>query len=102
MQRISSLLGILSAVILWPVLSWAQVGENYNIEIEGRYWNPKLDSTVKIVEDGRGTEFKAVNDLGFDERKDFWDGRLQIKFARKHKLFPLKEGGKRSLRFLQR
>jgi hypothetical protein len=37
MQRINSLLGILSAVILWPVLSWAQVGENYNIEIEGRY-----------------------------------------------------------------
>jgi hypothetical protein len=37
MQRISSLLGILSAVILWPVLSWAQVGENYNIEIEGCY-----------------------------------------------------------------
>jgi hypothetical protein len=43
-----------------------------------------LDSTVKIVEDGRGTEFKAVDDLGFDERKDFG------------------EGGKGSLRFLQR
>ncbi|MDH4266139.1 MAG: hypothetical protein OEW45_10920 [Deltaproteobacteria bacterium] len=97
MKRICSFLGILSAVILWPFLSWAQVGENYNIEIEGRYWKPKLDSAVKIVEDGVGTEFKPVNDLGFDERKDFGEARLQIKFARKHKfnfsVIPLKWDG---------
>jgi hypothetical protein len=49
------------------------------------------------VENGIGSEFKAVNDLGFDERKDFGEGRLQIKFARKHKLnfsfLPLKWDG---------
>ena len=62
------------------------VGENYTIEVEGRMWNVKLDSTVKIVENGIGTDVSLVNDLGFEERKNSFEGRLQIKFARKHKI----------------
>lgn len=83
----------------WPFFSWAQIGEDYNLEIEGRYWKPSLDSTVKIVESGIGNEFKLVDDLGLAKDKDAGEGRMQIKFFRKHKFnfsfLPLKwEGDK--------
>ena len=96
---------ILSLFLLWPGFSWAQVGEqagekageptgeqvggpvgeNYTIEVEGRMWNVKLDSTVKIVQSGIGANINLVGDLGFEELKNFFEGRLQVKFARKHK-----------------
>ncbi len=75
----------LGLFFLWPVLSWAQVGEDYTIEIEGRYWMPKLASTVRIVENNVGTDINVIDDLGFDDSKKFGEGRLQVKFARKHK-----------------
>ena len=88
-------------LFLWPVLSWAQVGEDYNIAIEGRYWMPKLDSTVRVVESNLGSDINLVNDLGFDERKNFGEGHLQIKFARKHKFnlsfIPLKWEGDKNI-----
>ena len=93
MKKTGWILCLLSLVFLWPGFAWpqgeAQVGkqegENYTIEIEGRMWNVKLDSTVKVVENGIGTDVKLVDDLGFEERKNFFEGRLQVKFARKHK-----------------
>jgi len=105
MKKTSWIVCILSLFFLWPGFAWAQggeqaggqvgeqageqaggpSGENYTIEVEGRMWNVKLDSTVRIVQSGIGTEVKLVDDLGFDERKNFFEGRLQIKFARKHK-----------------
>jgi len=72
-------------LFFWPVFAWAQVGENYTIELEGRMWNVKLDSTVRVVQNGIGSDVNLVDDLGFDEQKNFFEGRLQIKFARKHK-----------------
>jgi hypothetical protein len=77
---------ILAEIFLLPVLSWAQVGENYTVELEGRYWRPQLDSTVRIVDNGVGQDFKLVEDLGFEEQQDSGEGRLQIKFARRHKI----------------
>ena len=101
MKRIPLVLLFLFVVYLFPAPSWAQVGENYIIEIEGRYWNPKLDSSVKIVENNVGTDFKAVDDLGFAEKKDTGEVRLQIKFARNHKFnfsfLPLKWDGDKVL-----
>jgi hypothetical protein len=105
MKRTGWIVCLLSLFFLWPGLSWAQggeqaaeqegeqvgepptrpPGENYTIEVEGRMWNAKLDSTVKIVDNGIGADVNLVNDLGFEERKNFFEGRLQIKFARKHK-----------------
>ena len=85
MKRILFAVGLLVLAFLWPVSAWTQVGENYTIELEGRYWRPRLDSTVQVVSNGIGSEFKLVDDLGFEEKKDFYEGRLQIKFARKHK-----------------
>ncbi|KPK88537.1 MAG: hypothetical protein AMJ94_14790 [Deltaproteobacteria bacterium SM23_61] len=83
-------IAILAAVVfLCPAVSWAEYdlfnAEDYNFELEGRYWKPKLDSTVKIVENDIGTDVKLVDDLGFDEKKDFGEARGQVKFFGKHK-----------------
>ncbi|MGD0623579.1 MAG: hypothetical protein ABSB32_02550 [Thermodesulfobacteriota bacterium] len=85
MKRTGWIAYLLFLFFLWPVFSWAQVGENYTIELEGRMWNVKLDSTVRVVQNGIGSDVNLVDDLGFDERKNFFEGRLQIKFAGKHK-----------------
>jgi hypothetical protein len=89
MKRMGIIFGALVLVFPWPVFSWAQVdlwhAENYNLELEGRYWKPKLDSTVKIVDNNIGTDVNLVNDLGLEERKDFGEGRLQIKFFNHNK-----------------
>lgn len=105
MKKTGWVVCILFLFFLWPGFSWPQtgeqagekageqtgeqaggpVGENYTIEVEGRMWNVTLDSTVKIVQSGIGTDVNLVSDLGFDERKNFFEGRLQVKFARKHK-----------------
>jgi hypothetical protein len=90
---------VLGFILLWPAISWAQETEIYNVALEGRYWNPKLNSTLKIVENNIGTDINAVDDLGFDEGKNLGEGRLQIKIFRYHKFnfsyLPLKwEGDK--------
>jgi hypothetical protein len=93
MKKTGWIVWILSLFFLWPGFARAQageqtgepVGENYTIEVEGRMWNVKLDSTVKIIENGIGTDVNLVGDLGFEEQKNFFEGRLQVKFARKHK-----------------
>ena len=93
--------GMAALIFLWPAFSWGQFdlwnAEDYNIELEGRYWKPKLDATVKIVDNNRGSDVNLVNDLGFDERKDFGEARLQIKFLGRHKFnfsyLPLKWDG---------
>lgn len=83
-------IAILAALVfLCPAISWAEYdlfnAEDYNFELEGRYWKPKLDSTVKIVENDIGTDVKLVDDLGFDEKEDFGEARGQVKFFGKHK-----------------
>jgi hypothetical protein len=109
MKKTCWIVWILSLFFLWAGFAWAQAGEqagekageqtgeqvgekaggpageNYTIEVEPRMWNVKLDSTVKIVDNGIGADVNLVNDLGFEERKNFFEGRLQIKFAKKHK-----------------
>jgi len=93
---------ILAALVFFcPAISWAEYdlfnAEDYNFELEGRYWKPKLDSTIKIVDDDIGTDIKLVDDLGFEEKKDFGEVRGQIKFFGKHKFnfsyLPLKWDG---------
>jgi hypothetical protein len=60
--------------------------EDYNIELEGRYWHPNLDSTVKIVNNNIGTDVNLVNDLGLDKENNFGEARLQVKFFNRNKL----------------
>ena len=97
---------ILAALVFFcPAISWAEFdlfnAEDYNFELEGRYWKPKLDSTIKIVDENIGTDIKLVDDLGFEEKKDFGEVRGQIKFFGKHKFnfsyLPLKWDGDKIL-----
>jgi hypothetical protein len=93
-------------IFLWPTVSWAQETEKYNMLLEGRYWYPKLNSTVKIVENQIGTDINLVDDLGFDKEKGFGEGRLQIKVSPYHKFnfsyLPMKwEGDKAISRNIQ-
>jgi hypothetical protein len=83
-------IAILAALVFFcPAVSWAEYdlfnAEDYNFELEGRYWRPKLDSTIKIVDSDIGTDVKLVEDLGFDRKEDFGEARGQIKFFGKHK-----------------
>ena len=89
MERMKVILGVVVLVFVFPAFSWAQFdlwnAEDYNIELEGRYWKPKLDSTVKIVDHNIGTDVNLVNDLGFDKDRGFGEVRLQIKFFDRNK-----------------
>jgi hypothetical protein len=80
----------LALLFFCPALSFAEFdlwnAEDYNFELEGRYWKPKLDSTIKIVDNGIGTDVKLVDDLGFDKEKGFGEARLQVKFLNRNKL----------------
>jgi len=90
MKGMKFILGALVLVFISPAFSWGEFdlwnAEDFNLELEGRYWNPKLSSTVKIVESGIGTDVKLVEDLGFDEKKDFGEVRLQFKFFSRNKI----------------
>jgi len=97
---------IVAALLFFcPAFSWAEFdlfnAEDYNFELEGRYWKPKLDSTIKIVDDSIGTDIRLVDDLGFDDKKDFGEARGQIKFFGNHKFnfsyLPLKWDGDKIL-----
>jgi hypothetical protein len=87
--KMKAIVTIAFLAFLWPGLSWAEFdlfnAEDYNIEVEGRYWRPNLDATIKIVENDIGTDFNAVDDLGFDDEKGFGEGRVQIKIFNRHK-----------------
>jgi hypothetical protein len=80
---------VVALLFLCPAISWAEFdlfnAEDYSVEFEGRYWQPKLSGTVNIVDNSIGSDINPVNDLGFDERKGFGEGRFQIKFLEQNK-----------------
>ena len=89
MKKMRLILMVGTLFLLWPAFSWAAFdlfnSEDYSIELEGRYWKPKLSGTINISDNGIGSDINPVNDLGFDERKGFGEGRLQIKFLENNK-----------------
>jgi len=50
-------------------------GEHPLIEVDGRYWMPNLEASVRVVESDIGAEFNAKDDLGVDD-ENFPDGRI--------------------------
>jgi len=96
---------VAALLLLFPAVSWAEFdlfnAEDYSVEFEGRYWKPKLGGTITIVDRGIGSEIDPVNDLGFDEKKGFGEGRLQVKFLEKNKFnfsyLPLKWSATKTL-----
>ncbi|MBI3398741.1 MAG: outer membrane beta-barrel protein [Deltaproteobacteria bacterium] len=55
------------------------------VHVEGRYWFTSLDSKVKVTDVGVvGTEINAVDTLGFDKAKNFWEGRIDLNLGDHH------------------
>lgn len=49
------------------------------VEVEGRYWFTNLDSSFKSSSTSIvGTEVDLVDDLGIDDKRNFWEGRISL------------------------
>ncbi|MBI5641897.1 MAG: hypothetical protein HY954_00315 [Deltaproteobacteria bacterium] len=70
------------------------------VDVEGRYWLTDLDGTVQVSSDGVGTDIDLANDLGVDNKKNFFEGRITLELG-SHKLrygfVPLKWDGSKTL-----
>ena len=80
---------VVALLFLCPAISWAEFdlfdAEDYSVELEGRYWKPRMSGTVTMVDNGIGSDINPVDDLGMDETKGFGEVRLQVKFLEKNK-----------------
>ena len=74
---------VLFLLFLVPAVAASQ---DYTLEIEGRYWRPQLNSVVDMFDDVIKSRVDLVKDLGFDEKKDAGEVRLQVRFSEKHKV----------------
>lgn len=66
------------------------VGDNFIVELEGRYWMPKLNANIKLSDYGLvteviGTDIDVVKDLGI-KNKGFFSGRIILKLSERNKI----------------
>lgn len=71
------------------------------LKVDGRYWFTNLDANAKVSKGGViGTDLDLVKDLGIDDKKNFWEGRITLELGH-HKIrygfTPLKWDGSRTL-----
>jgi len=71
------------------------------VNVEGRYWFSNLDDKVKVSKGSViGTDINLVDDLGVDDKKNFWEGRITLELG-SHKLrygfMPLEWKGSKNL-----
>ncbi|MEK7842089.1 MAG: hypothetical protein AAB197_05385 [Deltaproteobacteria bacterium] len=58
---------------------------NAIVHVEGRYWFTSLESSVKVTDLGAiGTEINLVDTLGVDDKKNFWEGRIDLNLFDHH------------------
>lgn len=71
------------------------------VHVEGRYWFSNLDSTVKVTDASIvGTEIDLVDTLGMDDKKNFWEGRVDLNLGSHHLRYaymPLSWDGSKTL-----
>lgn len=91
------------AVAALVVLALLFTGSNASavVDVEGRYWFSNLDDKIQVTGAGvTGTEIDLVNDLGVDDKKNFFDARITLELG-SHKLrygyMPLKWDGNNTL-----
>lgn len=55
------------------------------VHVEGRYWFTSLDSKVKVTDASLvGTEIDLVDTLGMDDKKNFWEARVDLNLGSHH------------------
>jgi hypothetical protein len=69
--------------LLIPCLAGAQ---DYTLEIEGRYWQPRLNSVVDMLNGTIKSRVNLVKDLGFEEKKDSGEVRIHYRLSPNHKI----------------
>jgi hypothetical protein len=69
--------------LLIPCLAGAQ---DYALEIEGRYWQPRLNSVVDMLNGTIKSRVNLVKDLGFEEKKDSGEVRIHYRLSPNHKI----------------
>ncbi len=88
-------------LVLFFVLVFFDSRAHALVKVEGRYWFTDLDSSVKVTEGNIiGTEIDVVDDLGVDDKKNFWEGRITLELG-SHKLrygyMPMKWDGQKTI-----
>lgn len=71
------------------------------VDVDARYWFSDLDGSVKVTGGGvAGTDLKLGDDLGVDEKNNFFEGRITLELG-SHKLrygyMPLKWDGSKAI-----
>ncbi|MBI1911319.1 MAG: hypothetical protein HYS21_04905 [Deltaproteobacteria bacterium] len=89
------------AVFMFVALAFTASTASAVVDVEGRYWFTELDDTIKVTSGNViGTEIDLKNDLGVDDKKNFWEGRITLELG-SHKLrygyMPLKWDGSKNL-----
>lgn len=95
MIRNVAVIAVFLVVVLGGSRAWAIV------DVEGRYWFTDLNATAKVSSAGvTGTDIDFADDLGIDDKKGFFDGRITLELG-KHRIrygyAPLKWSGSRTL-----
>ena len=88
-------MAVFFVVVLAGSRAWAVV------DIEGRYWFTDLNASAKVSSGGiTGTDLDLARDLGVDDKKGFFDGRITLELG-KHKIrygfAPLQWSGTKTL-----
>ena len=75
---------MLAAVILAVSVFYALPAEAI-VHVEGRYWFTTLESNVKATDLGViGSEINLVDTLGVDDKKNFWEARVDLNLGSHH------------------
>lgn len=90
-----------AALTVFAVMLLAAPGAQAIVNVEGRYWFSNFDDKVKISKGSViGTDINLVDDLGVDDSRNFWEGRITLELG-SHKLrygfMPLEWKGSKSL-----
>jgi len=92
---------ILLAVLVVMLLGLMHSTANAIVHVEGRYWFTTLDSTVKVTDASViGTEINLVDTLGVDDKKNFWEGRIDLNLGSHHLIYghmPLSWTGQKTI-----
>lgn len=76
---------ILLAVLVVMLFGLMHSTANAIVHVEGRYWFTSLESTVKATDLGViGTEINLVDTLGVDDKKNFWEARIDLNLFDHH------------------
>src|SRR3989344_5220405 len=76
---------MMPAAVLLAVSVFYSLPAEAIVHGEGRYWFTSLDSKVQVTEPGlTGTQIDLVDTLGMDDKKNFWEARVDLNLGSHH------------------